>query len=155
MTRPPAGDGARTRNLRSEPTEPIPWRILQDERISFRALGVLGHLLSLPDNWRTSATRLAAVRKEGRDAVETALGELDAVGYLARRRVQYRNGTWGWVWIYGIDTAKVAAAMTAELLGMVAELHPKWVAKNLAGDLPEWVRNQAEHVPGAPLHAVD
>lgn len=127
-----ASSGARTRNLRAEPTEPIPWRVLQDERLSFRALGILAHLLSLPDQWRTSATRLAAQRKEGRDAVETALAELDGAGYLSRRRIQYRNGTWGWVWIYGVDPEKLAVAMTAELDSMITELHPSWVRNHLA-----------------------
>lgn len=130
MTTAAPADGARTRKLR-EPSESIPWRVLQDERISFRALGVLVLLLSLPDNWKTNATALAKKRKEGRDAVETALTELEAAGYLFRRRLQYRGGTWGWLWMYGDDPAYVAVAGQQVMLSMVEELHPSYIAKHL------------------------
>lgn len=129
MTAAPA-EGARTRKLR-EPTESIPWRVLQDEQISYRALGVLANLLSLPDNWRTNATQLSRHRKEGRDAVETALTELDAAGYLIRRRLQYKSGQWGWLWMYGDDPEYVAAGATEELIKLAPELHPNWVRDNL------------------------
>lgn len=126
------GDGARTRKV-IDPYTSLPRRLLQDERISYRAQGVLTHLLSLPNDWKTNATRLSARRKEGRDAVETALTELEAVGYLSRRKVQYRDGTWGWVWIYGNDPEFVAAAMLDELRELAPELHPNWLAKHLPG----------------------
>lgn len=61
---------------------------IEDIRLSFRALGVLTYLLSRPDGWQTDSTRLAATRKEGRDATRTALRELEAAGYLSRSRVQ-------------------------------------------------------------------
>jgi predicted transcriptional regulator len=109
----------------------MPRRLLQDERISYRAAGVLTHLLSLPNDWRTNADKLAAPRKEGRDAVETALRELEAVGYLARRRVQYKTGQWGWVWLSGDDPEFVAVAMLDELRDMASELHPTWVRQHL------------------------
>lgn len=133
--------GARTRRDRDEePAERIPWRVLQDERVSYRALGVLGHLLSLPDHWQTSATKLAERRKEGRDAVETALSELDEAGYLIRRRLQYRNGTWGWLWIYGTRPERLARLMTEELDELRAELHPTWIRKHLPVESPARLR---------------
>ncbi|MFI5392482.1 MAG: hypothetical protein ACHQY1_01990 [Myxococcota bacterium] len=46
--------------------------VLQDGRISFRALGLLMEILSRPDHWRLDSDSLAANRKEGRDAVRTA-----------------------------------------------------------------------------------
>jgi predicted transcriptional regulator len=111
----PVETGAATRKLVKEQYENIPRRVLQDSRISLRALGVLVLLLSMPEGWRTSATKIAGSRKEGRDAIETALKELVAVGYLARHRVQYKNGTWGWVWLYGVDPEYVAQEAEAEL----------------------------------------
>lgn len=83
--------------------------------MSYRAQGVLTALLSRPDDWRASAARLAAKRKEGRDAVEAALRELDALGYLIRKRVQYSTGLWGWIWVYGDDPELVAEDAADEL----------------------------------------
>lgn len=123
---------ARMRQVRDEePAERIPWRVLQDTRLSYRAAGVLGDLLSRPDDWRTNATALARERPEGRDAVETALRELEQFGYLVRRRVQYRSGQWGWVWLYGRTPARVSTTVNAILLDMADELHPSWVKKYL------------------------
>lgn len=108
--------GARTRKALREPQTSIPWRVLQDDRISFRALGILGELLSRPDDWRTSGTQLARGReREGRNAVETALKELEAVGYLARVRVQDARGRWGWVWVSGDDPAFVREIAAEEV----------------------------------------
>lgn len=135
-----ATGGARTRRDREEPTEPIPWRILQDKRISFRAAGILGELLSLPDHWQTSATKLAEGRKEGRDAVETALSELDKAGYLIRRRLQFRNGTWGWLWIYGTRPERLAQLMAEELDALRGELHPTWLRKHMPTGPPTLLR---------------
>jgi hypothetical protein len=70
--------------------------VLEDERITFRARGILGFLLSRPDGWETSSERLASASPgEGRDAVRTALRELESVGYLARRKIQDSStGRW-------------------------------------------------------------
>lgn len=119
MTRAAPGGVRGKRVGRGEPKEEIPWRVLQDERMSFRAQGILTDLLSRPDGWRTSAARLAMNRPEGRDAVETALKELDGhtggLGYLQRRRVQDPRGQWGWVWLYGTEPELVAAAADEEV----------------------------------------
>lgn len=73
---------------------------LQDTRISFRALGVLCAVLSRPEDWRTSAVRLAGERPagEGRDAVGKALQELEAAGYLVRRRIRGERGRFLTTW---------------------------------------------------------
>jgi hypothetical protein len=57
--------------------------------LSFRALGILGYVLSRPDNWRESAKELAAQGREGRGAILTALAELEEAGY--RRTVRRRD----------------------------------------------------------------
>ena len=69
-------------------------RTLGDTSLSFRARGVLAFILSKPDHWRTSAANLARQAQEGRDAINTALGELEAAGYLERRRSQDSAGRW-------------------------------------------------------------
>ena len=63
--------------------------------LTFRARGVLAHLLSMPPGWPASADLLAASEKvEGRDAIRKALSELETAGYLRRERQQAEKGLW-------------------------------------------------------------
>jgi hypothetical protein len=62
--------------------------VLRDQRLSYRARGVLTYILSHSDNWRTSADSLAEHGKEGRQAIYTALRELTVAGYIEYRRSQ-------------------------------------------------------------------
>lgn len=68
-------------------------RTIQDGRLSYRARGLLIYVLSFPDGSQLDATRLASATQEGRDAVRTALAELEAHGYLKRSKVRGPNGT--------------------------------------------------------------
>lgn len=68
--------------------------VIRDDRLSFRARGVLISILSRPDNWRTSAESLANESLEGRGAILTALKELEVCGYLERRKHQNELGHW-------------------------------------------------------------
>lgn len=72
----------------------IPWKTAQDERLSFTARGVLAYVLSLPDGWQCSIERIAAhckakVKGSGREAVTSAMRELEDAGY--RRVVNERD----------------------------------------------------------------
>ena len=68
--------------------------IIDDHRITFKATAVLIYILSKPDNWRTSTRHLSTVKKEGIDAVRTAMTELECAGYVQRRRYQDETGKW-------------------------------------------------------------
>lgn len=68
--------------------------IIDDHRLSFKATAVLIYILSKPDNWRTSTRHLSTVKKEGIDAVRTAMTELESAGYVQRRRYQDEAGKW-------------------------------------------------------------
>lgn len=69
---------------------------ISDERLGFRAKGVLIFILSKPDNWSVSERGLAQVGPDGRDAVAAALKELEACGYLRRTKTRNPDGTWAW-----------------------------------------------------------
>jgi hypothetical protein len=67
--------------------------VARDPRLSYRARGVLLDMISRPPDWKFSATRLAKSSPlEGRDAILTALRELETVGYLLRKRERGADG---------------------------------------------------------------
>lgn len=73
----------------------LPNSTLRDPALSFRALGLLAHLVSLPEGSSVDSSSLAEARKEGRDAVRTAFAELVAAGYSTRRKEQDpTSGRW-------------------------------------------------------------
>ncbi len=70
---------------------------LRDSKLSLKARGLLCTCMSLPPDWSFSIRGLASLCREGRDAIATALNELEAAGYLRRNRIQGRTeaGTFG------------------------------------------------------------
>lgn len=64
-------------------------RIFTDKKLSYRAKGVLGYLLSRPDNWLVNMVDVANQSTEGRDAVITAVNELMKHGYV--ERIEHRD----------------------------------------------------------------
>src|SRR5689334_16236061 len=69
---------------------------LADERLSWKAVGLLAYLLSRPIGWGTTAQDLwksRTHRGEGRDVIYAALKELERYGYLRRARVRMDDGT--------------------------------------------------------------
>ena len=74
--------------------------VFENNELSYRAKGLLGYLLSRPDNWKFNKTDLVKRSTEGRDAVYTAIDELKIQGYL-HIYPNYENGQLnGWAWEY-------------------------------------------------------
>lgn len=57
---------------------------LNDENLSLKAVGLWAWLMSKPDNWEISVNGVYSQRKEGRDAIRSAMQELAETGYLLR-----------------------------------------------------------------------
>lgn len=69
---------------------------LQDGRLSFRARGILALVLSMPPDQHLTAKWLEAQAPDGREAVRSALRELERFGYFLRRRRPGIGGHWEW-----------------------------------------------------------
>lgn len=87
--------------------------VLRDSRLSYRARGILAAILSRPDNWRTDSTSLAREAREGREAVRSAMDELEQFGYLMRRKIRGEGGKWA-TECFVFDTPQVAAGQTED-----------------------------------------
>jgi hypothetical protein len=86
-----------------------PSTTVRDDRISYRAAGVLSRLLDNVEGFGMTAEQLAKGKaREGRDAVRTALRELEAAGYIRRRANKQPDGSFkGWT-MYVYDTPATA-----------------------------------------------
>ena len=65
---------------------------LRNEKLSLKAKGLLSMMLSLPENWNYTTRGLAAICKEGVDAIGGALRELETAGYIVRHQLRDRHG---------------------------------------------------------------
>ena len=65
---------------------------LRDTNMSLKAIGLLSKMLSLADEWDYTTRGLAAICKEGVDAIGAALKELEKCGYLVRRQLRDSHG---------------------------------------------------------------
>ena len=65
---------------------------LKDARLTLKAKGLLSMMLSLPEDWNYSIRGLAAICREGVDAVGSALKELEEAGYMKRHQLRGDHG---------------------------------------------------------------
>lgn len=65
---------------------------LKDRRLSLKAKGLFSVILSLPEEWDYTLGGLAAISKESRDAIRTAIVELEELGYVYRRQTRDERG---------------------------------------------------------------
>lgn len=65
---------------------------LRDPRMSLKSKGLLSFMLSLPESWDYTVRGLSTVVKDGESSISSALKELEALGYLIRKRQRDENG---------------------------------------------------------------
>lgn len=65
---------------------------LKDKRLSLKAKGLLSQMLSLPEDWDYTLTGLASINLESKDAIRSAVQELENAGYIRRRQTVDERG---------------------------------------------------------------
>ena len=72
----------------------IPNAWLRDSRLSFKARGLLASVMSHTQGWSLTIGQLATQNQEGKDAIRSAIAELEQFGYLSREQIN-ENGRFG------------------------------------------------------------
>jgi hypothetical protein len=110
---------------------------LRDATLSWRARGLLAYLLSLPTDWEVSFTHLEKQASEGRTALRSALGELEAGGYVRRQRLNTDDGQFRWVtFVYERPQMPVEATQSAPDASTVPAATVAPVAAPATSDAP-------------------
>lgn len=65
---------------------------LQDERLSFKARGLLAYMLTKPDHFRFYIDELMKHTTEGKDSIRAGLKELERLGYVHRYAIKDARG---------------------------------------------------------------
>lgn len=65
---------------------------LSDNRISWKAKGILAYLMSKPDDWKVIIGNLINQSTDGEKSVYSGLRELEKYGYMTRERVRDEKG---------------------------------------------------------------
>lgn len=57
---------------------------LNDERLSWKAKGIIAYMLSMPDDWKFYIEEIASHAKDGVDSLRSGIKELSKYGYVKR-----------------------------------------------------------------------
>ncbi len=66
--------------------------VFKDKTLSARAKGLLAEMLSLPEDWDYTLKGLATLFSDGIDSIRSGIRELEAHGYMVRKRVRDEKG---------------------------------------------------------------
>lgn len=69
---------------------------VNDERLSFKAVGILAYLLSKPDNWKIIEDDLVKRHADGATSVRSGLKELKDLGYVKTISIREHGKIIGW-----------------------------------------------------------
>jgi len=93
----------------------VPNSLIEDPALSWKAKGLWAYLHSRPDGWEVYEADLIKRAVDGRDAVRSGLAELEATGYLERRRARdggRYTGTEYWLMLPHERADQVAMPLT-------------------------------------------
>lgn len=65
---------------------------LRDKNLSLKAKGLLSQMLSLPEDWDYTLAGLSHINRESKDAIRSAVNELEKAGYVQRRQTTDADG---------------------------------------------------------------
>ncbi|MGN0131242.1 MAG: DUF6017 domain-containing protein [Lachnospiraceae bacterium] len=65
---------------------------LRDKRLSLKAKGLLSQMLSLPEDWDYTLAGLSSINRESKDAIRSAVNELERAGYIRRYQTTDAQG---------------------------------------------------------------
>lgn len=117
----------------------LPNELLRNSSISFKARGLLAMMLSLPETWESRVGWIEEQTTEGREAIRSAIAELEAAGYCKKSRRRSEGGefaTYVWEWF-------------GEPQNRTADGNPSPV-ENTADGNPSPVNRQRETADGNP-----
>lgn len=77
---------------KDDPFVRVPRETAQDENLSPKALGLLVHMLSYPDDWEYHVDHLKEQLPVGRDAIYSAMDDLQERGYLYKKQDRGDDG---------------------------------------------------------------
>lgn len=84
---------------REDPFARVPKSLLNDERLSWKAKGIISYLIGKPSDWKTNVKDISARSIDGTTAIRSALNELRKVGYARLDKIQDANGkVVEWIW---------------------------------------------------------
>ena len=70
-------------------------KAIRDERLSWKAKGILCFLLSCSEEWQLSASGLAEFATDGKMGIRSGLQELEDFDYLKKARIREKQGRFG------------------------------------------------------------
>lgn len=76
---------------RENPYVQIDKTVLNDERLSWKAKGLMAFLLSKPDDWEINIANLIKQSKDGKESVYSTITELIQYGYIVRNTTRNRG----------------------------------------------------------------
>lgn len=65
---------------------------LRNKDLSLKAKGLLSQILSLPEDWDYTLSGLCYINRESKDAIRSAVNELERAGYIERHQTTDEGG---------------------------------------------------------------
>ena len=81
-----------------DPFARIPKQVLNDDRLSWKAKGLLAYLLGKPKDWQVMVADLINRSKDGKTAIRSGLKELKMFGYAKHACIRKAGQITGWEW---------------------------------------------------------